>query len=248
MSDHDFLYENPRDEPFTSTDESNAPITAPANDTTNPTPSPPQITPLKATDSDVPPIQLSPTSSPPRQSYSQRLTDPFSDYASVLDSTRGPLRTTSDGNLLEEESGDWLILATPPHSADDRELALLQTSKPTTKLPVLWMPECKNGATAFDNPRTRKPLARLLRNKWTGSDRSPAVEPKTNREELREEAARALVGKGERVDEVLLGRIRENFDTEMKVELGRHWYERAVVGYVSREEVLRVVAGLETET
>ncbi|KAI1522384.1 Atrophin-1 multi-domain protein, partial [Pyrenophora tritici-repentis] len=103
-----------------------------------------------------------------------RLTDLFTDYASVLDTTRGPLRTTSDGNLIAEVSGDWLVLATPPHSADDRELALLKKPQPATKLPTLWMPECKNGATAFDNPRTRKPLARLLRNKWTGSDRPPA--------------------------------------------------------------------------
>ncbi|EDU46613.1 conserved hypothetical protein [Pyrenophora tritici-repentis Pt-1C-BFP] len=215
---------------------------------TNSTPTSPKITPINATDTETRSIKLSPTPSPSRPPYSQRLTDLFTDYASVLDTTRGPLRTTSDGNLIAEVSGDWLVLATPPHSADDRELALLKKPQPATKLPTLWMPECKNGATAFDNPRTRKPLARLLRNKWTGSDRPPAVEPKTNREEVREEAAKALVGKGERVDEGLLGRIKEEFDTQMREELGIHWYERAVVGLVSREEVLRVVAGLGMET
>jgi hypothetical protein len=41
-------------------------------------------------------------------------------YSSKLDQMRGPLHTTSEGNLVDEYTGDWLVLETPPHDAEDR--------------------------------------------------------------------------------------------------------------------------------
>jgi len=136
----------------------------------------------------------------PRTQY---LSDTLSDYTSLLDSTHGPLRTTSDGNLVEEDSGDWLVLATPPHSQSARNFAVTKCSRADAKtLPAIGLPESKNGATGLDDPRARKSLVRLLKNKWTGSDRL-LVEVEKNMEEFEQNegspvAARVLGGERER--------------------------------------------------
>lgn len=102
-----------------------------------------------------------------------RLTDSIYHYSSRLDITQGALRTTTDGNLLGEDTGDWLMLETPPHNEEDQEIAKQRDEKAAERPPIS-LPEAKNGATGLDNPRARKPLFRLLRNKLSGSDRPPA--------------------------------------------------------------------------
>lgn len=71
-----------------------------------------------------------------------RLDDSLREYLSLLDETCGPLRTTTDGNLLEEDTGDWLLLDTPPHDVQGKEM-----EKAKSKGPALSLPESKNGAT-----------------------------------------------------------------------------------------------------
>ena len=189
--------------------------------------------------------------SPKLAPRTQHLSDTFGDYTSLLDSTHGPLRTTSDGNLVEEESGDWLVLDTPPNSQSDGNLAIEKCSRgDAEKLPAIGLPESKNGATGLDDPRARKSLVRLLKNKWTGSDRLPA-EVKKNGEENKQDdggpvAARMLGGERERrMGRALLAAIRNVYDKQMKEEMGKFWYERAFLGHLSCHELLTVVARLE---
>ena len=94
-------------------------------------------------------------------------------YSSKLDATQGALRTASDGNLVSETTGDYIVLTTPPHDQEDREIAQ-QKSKKTSKGPaIIGLPEAKNGATALDDPCARKPFLKILRNRFSGSSRPP---------------------------------------------------------------------------
>jgi hypothetical protein len=94
---------------------------------------------------------------PPDPPYTRpRLPDDLRQYSSKLDQVRGPLRTTSDGKLVGEDTGDWLVLDTPPHDAEN----LLRNE---TKAPSISLPEAKNGATGLENSRARDPLGRILR-------------------------------------------------------------------------------------
>jgi len=245
MSDHGSLYEDAHESSFSSLGQPNVPPVARANDIPIPSTTSSRSASPKRLDSPMPSPELTPPT--------QHLLDTFSDYTSLLDSTHGPLRTTSDGNLVEEESGDWLVLATPPHSRSDRDLAIEKCSRADAeKLPAIGLPESKNGATGLDDPRARKSLVRLLKNKWTGSDRLP-VEVKKNEEENKQAeagpvAARALDGERERrTDRALFAAVRNVHDEEMREEMGKFWYERAFFGYLSRQEVLRVVARLDEE-
>ncbi|RMZ67250.1 hypothetical protein GMOD_00001148 [Pyrenophora seminiperda CCB06] len=179
MSDNGAPYDKCDQAKFTSKKKSDTLAVVVANDTTNSTSTLSCSIPSDDRNISEPPPQSSPESplKPQRQSAT------FSEWSSILDQTRGPLRTTSDGNLIEEESGDWLILATPPHSRDDRELALQKHPNKAVKIPAIGLPESKNGATGLDDPRTRKPLARILKNMWTGSDRLP-VESKVSGKDM----------------------------------------------------------------
>jgi hypothetical protein len=64
--------------------------------------------------------------------------------ASALDKKRGPLRTTSDGNLIEEETGDWLFL-------DTKEVG----QRPSPRRAREGLPEAKNGANGMVAPRKK---------------------------------------------------------------------------------------------
>jgi hypothetical protein len=101
-----------------------------------------------------------PTDTPPPRF---RLVGEFNRYTSPLDETRVLLRTTSDGNLLEEESGDWLVLDKPPHDAEDREL---ESQSPTqvSKYPTV----------VYRNQRTAPPASTILAhgNHWLVSSRT----------------------------------------------------------------------------
>jgi hypothetical protein len=82
---------------------------------------------------------------PPDPLYTRsRLPDDRRQYSSKLDQVRGPLRTTSDGNLVGEDTGDWLVLDTPPHDAE----SLIRREK---EGPSVSLPEAKNGATGLEN-------------------------------------------------------------------------------------------------
>jgi hypothetical protein len=160
-----------------------------------------------------------------------RIPDHARRYCSRLDVTHGALRTTSDGNLLDEDTGDWLILDTPPHSQEDRDIAA-QKDKSVGKGPVISLPEAKNGATGLDNPRARKPLARLLWNKLTGSDRAPQEEAEdvvvVAKRRLKDEMVEVRKMEG-KMDMRMLVQIQNHFALDVGPSLGGDWFEHALV-------------------
>jgi hypothetical protein len=87
----------------------------------------------------------------PRSASSPRARLPtfMRQYSSKLDQMRGPLRTTSDGNLVYEDTGDWLVLDTPSHDAEN------PSQKEKKNAPTIDLPEAKNGATGDERPRKR---------------------------------------------------------------------------------------------
>jgi hypothetical protein len=93
-------------------------------------------------------------------------------YSSRLDATRGALRTTSDGNLISEVTVDYVLLETPAHDQEDREMRM-QKEKKIAKGPTISLPEAKNGATGLDNSRKPKTLVRVLLNIFSGSSHPP---------------------------------------------------------------------------
>lgn len=70
-------------------------------------------------------------SSPDIPTRRPRLPDGIQHYSSKLDQSKGPLRTTADGDLMEDDTGDWLVLDTPPNHTEDRK-ALQQSAKKAT--------------------------------------------------------------------------------------------------------------------
>ncbi|KAH7411929.1 hypothetical protein DE146DRAFT_751076 [Phaeosphaeria sp. MPI-PUGE-AT-0046c] len=156
-----------------------------------------------------------------------RLDDSLRQYSSQLDETRGPLRTTADGNLLNEDTGDWLLLDTPPHDDIDQDM-----NKARPKGPAISLPESKNGATGLDNPRARKPLMRLLRNKLSGSDRLPAdcedAEDLTRRK-LRAEMDEARKKDENKVQMKILMEIQKHYGLQIGQYVGKDWFEHALI-------------------
>lgn len=151
-------------------------------------------------------------------------------YSSKLDATHGALRTTSDGNLVDEDTGDWLLIDTPPHDQEDREMTM-QIDKKIAKGPAISLPEAKNGATGLNNPRTRKPFMRLLRNKILGSDR-PAQEfedPAVLAKRILRSEILARQDEKEGIDMRILEKTRMCYDKEMSERLGTDWFEHALV-------------------
>ncbi|KAF1938835.1 hypothetical protein EJ02DRAFT_436812 [Clathrospora elynae] len=186
-----------------------------------------------------------PDTPPPRP----RLPGAFCRYSSKLDESHGPLRTTSDGNLIEEESGDWLVLDTSPHGQEGRNIGL-QKDRKASMSPTIGLPESKNGATGLDDPRARKPLARLIKNRWTGSDRLPAEgkDPVvTARKEIQATATQEHRQPSEKVDMVLLGKIQRNFGEEMAREFCGDWFEHALVDRAFWLLLLKEVSDLDIE-
>ncbi|KAI8943419.1 hypothetical protein NX059_001431 [Plenodomus lindquistii] len=101
------------------------------------------------------------TPNPPKR---PRLPASVSHYHSSLDISRGPLRTTSDGNLISEASGDWLLLETPPHDREDRRL-----EEAKVNVPAIGLPEAKNGATGLESARSRDGVGKMMRRMWSGA-------------------------------------------------------------------------------
>ncbi|KAF2006171.1 hypothetical protein P154DRAFT_615531 [Amniculicola lignicola CBS 123094] len=95
------------------------------------------------------------------------LSDPFFGiHRSKLDDLRGPIRSDSMGDLVEEETGDWLDLAAATALPASR-------SKSARGPPNPYLQERKNGGTGWDDARKPKTFSRLLKNWWTGSSRPP---------------------------------------------------------------------------
>ena len=94
-------------------------------------------------------------------------------YTAKLDMLHGPLRTTSDGGLIDEDTGEWLKLDTFAENTTHKHAAIV-TDGPNS--PWIAMPEAKNGATGLDPPRARKSIHRVFRNWLTGSSKPPAEE------------------------------------------------------------------------
>jgi hypothetical protein len=86
----------------------------------------------------------------PERSPKGRLTPYHQRYVSDLDHIRGPIRTTSMGNLVEGMTGDWLQL--------DKEVDGTLAAN-------------KNGASGRSDPHRRKSTWRVLKNVVTGSNR-----------------------------------------------------------------------------
>ncbi|KAF2826326.1 hypothetical protein CC86DRAFT_417410, partial [Ophiobolus disseminans] len=156
--------------------------------------------------------------------------------------------TTSDGNLVNEDTGDWLVLATHPHDTEHREIAA-QKGRIIPQGPVISLPEAKNGATGLDNPRARKPLMRLLRNKFSGSDRplTEAEDPVVlARKKLRSDFADRRA-KGGKVDTKVLGEIQNHYALQIGQSLRGDWFEHALVEHEFWLELLDKVSKMGPE-
>ncbi|KAK7180406.1 hypothetical protein PSPO01_13563 [Paraphaeosphaeria sporulosa] len=93
--------------------------------------------------------------------------------ASRLDKTKGILRVDSDGRIIEEDTGDIVNLDVP----DDEAQQYYSEVDPYATSRRFAIPEMKNGATALDDPRARKPMLRVVKNWLTGSSKPPVQEP-----------------------------------------------------------------------
>lgn len=174
---------------------------------------------------------MSPSDTSPKR---PRLSDSVYHFSSKLDQTQGALRTTSDGNLVDEDTGDWLVLDTPAHEPE------ITSSKGRT----ISLPESKNGATGLDNPRTRKSLVRLLRNKILGSDclQPEEEDPEiVTRKKLLEDVGQIREGASARVDMRLLCEVQKVYGDKMGQDLGGDWFEHALIDEEFRGKVLEKV-------
>ncbi|KAH7089597.1 hypothetical protein FB567DRAFT_590407 [Paraphoma chrysanthemicola] len=148
----------------------------------------------------------------PSPHFRPRLPDEVRSYTSKLDQYNVSLRTTSDGNLVNEDTGDWL-------------------NKTAAKGPSIGLPESKNGATGLDPPRARKPLGRLLRNKWHHFDRLPPENehPQTlGQERLQRDVSALLQQANPAVDIGVLSEIQMHHGQRIGKKFGGDWFEHAL--------------------
>jgi hypothetical protein len=120
-----------------------------------------------------PEAQPQPNADPFRVTPRSRLSDYAMQYTSRRDLHDGPHRTTTDGDLLSAETGDFIVLDDPSACSSNKRNAILP--KPKTKKigPAIPLPEAKNGATGWDKPREPKPLSRVVWNYVTRSNQPP---------------------------------------------------------------------------
>jgi hypothetical protein len=93
--------------------------------------------------------------------------------ASQVEETQGLLRAASDGRIIEEDTGDLVHLDVPDDEAQQYYTEVNEHAASRR----YYIPEVKNGSTALDNSRTRKPITRVLKNWITGSSRPPSDKP-----------------------------------------------------------------------
>jgi hypothetical protein len=94
-----------------------------------------------------------------------KLPESFHQYTSRLDATKGPIRATSDGILVEENTGDYVDLDFPPHNRDLREPAPT-TDRSATRAPIVELPEASNGGTGLEDPRKRRSVKQFFKDVW----------------------------------------------------------------------------------
>ncbi|KAJ4348850.1 uncharacterized protein N0V89_010229 [Didymosphaeria variabile] len=92
---------------------------------------------------------------------------------SKVEETSGPIRAASDGKIFEEQTGDIIHLDIP----DDEAQQYYAEFDGHADIRKYAIPELKNGATAAEDPRARKPITRVIKNWWTGSSRAPRNKP-----------------------------------------------------------------------
>ncbi|KAH8726120.1 hypothetical protein GQ44DRAFT_759126 [Phaeosphaeriaceae sp. PMI808] len=182
-----------------------------------------------------------------------RLPADLDQYSSVLDHTKGPLRTTADGNLIQEESGDWLVLEEPPHNLEDRIIALKKdkgAAKGPAKGPAIGLPESKNGANGLDNPRTSAPMARILRNRLSKSIRKLDDKAKLDllaKKKLRSEIIIQQYQPIGTTDLKVLEKIRENYGLRISQCLGGDWFKRSLLDGEFLQQVLGKALAMNDE-
>lgn len=191
------------------------------------------------------PLTISTDISSPRR---RRLLGSLDSQIARLDEIHGPLRTTGDGNLVQETTGDFVILSAPPHSAEDLAIAI-EKNKHAAQGPKIILPEAKNGATGLDDPRSRKPLSRVLRNVFTGSNHPPKEdEVKTVEDAVKQEARSELASMreqpGKKIDMGVLGRLQKACGPKVAAKLGGDWYEHCLCDRAFSTKVLDLVANL----
>jgi hypothetical protein len=155
------------------------------------------------------------------------------DIASKIEANLGRRRAASDGKIIEEVTGALVDLDI---SDDEAQQYYTETNKyaPHRRYAV---PEVKNGSTALDDSRTRKPVARVLKNWLTGSSRPPPEKPFW----VFETANNAKPGKimlssmietrryqgGADVRHTMIKVMKRFWDYELIVGFGREWALKA---------------------
>ena len=95
-----------------------------------------------------------------------KLPESVHQYSSRLDVSQGPLRATSDGVLVKEQTGDYVNLDLPLRNRDALEPAPT-TGMATAKAPIIELPEASNGGNGLDDPRKRKSVGQVFKDMWT---------------------------------------------------------------------------------
>jgi hypothetical protein len=182
----------------------------------------------------------------PRSASSPRARLPtfMRQYSSKLDQMRGPLRTTSDGNLVYENTGDWLVLDTPSHDAEN------PSQKEKKNAPTIDLPEVKNGATGDERPRKRMLFSQYVSHSLFRRKQVVSGDPDTLMRKLHG-WVEDLQDRGEsKVDMQVLEMARRYYGFKIAQMLGGDWFEHALVNQKFWSRVLEEVArmGLDETT
>ena len=95
-----------------------------------------------------------------------KLLESVHQYSLRLDVSQGPLRATSDGVLVKEQTGDYVNLELPPRNCDARE-PVHTTGMATATAPIIELPEASNGGNGLEDPRKRKSVGQVFKDMWT---------------------------------------------------------------------------------
>lgn len=187
-------------------------------------------------------MTTSPASSNPKSeaSFEAPSTPSRWNPTSHLEVIQGPLRAASDGKLVEEQTGDIIHLDTPDHEAQKHYLEN-DIHASTRRFAI---PEMKNGATALDDPRARKPIARVLKNWWTGSSRPPhdkaheifmVGDKEPNKAKVEEMVELRRYEGGANIRYTMIKIMKRFWGEKLAEEFGRDWAEKADVDPVVME-------------
>jgi hypothetical protein len=163
-------------------------------------------------------------------------------YSSKLDQMRGPLHTISEGNLVDEYTGDWLVLETPPHDAEDR----MQNEKKNAL--AIDFPEAKNGTTGEEHLRQRMSLGQYMSDSLFSRKQVVSEDPHTlTRRKLYGWVEESQDRRGLRIDMQVLEVARKCYGLKIGLKLGGDCFEHALVERKVWVKGLEEVAGLGPE-